>query len=213
MATVKQQSITDLAELIRFTLEPQSNSESLLDLTVIEQNIITVASAVRFERLKAIRLEMLQLYGRNDEFLETYSSTFTDVPILFSQSEDVFYSKLPAKPMKIGEANLGIYFVGFPKQQEKAFINSPNYSPSFYHLTKTREYWTDIGQGGRIYYKQKDYKDNSKVIVRMLADVEERPDTEPFIEKEFEKQVMDLVIQTVTNQRPPDKNNDSNPTP
>lgn len=210
--TVKQQSLYDFAEMIKYTIEGSyQNSESPIDIRTIEDLAATYGNQIRFNELKLRRQEIIALTGSSDEFIRTYSSTFRNLPILFDNEENEFYVNLPTQPMKFGERDLGVWFVSLMKDQRNPFVPTTNFSQAqkMFDLTKKRSYRVYDNQ--RIYLNQMDYKENTEVIVRMLVSSFDRPDDEPFIEDEFKASIIPQVIQLLLNQQPADLAIDNNP--
>lgn len=212
--TERQKSIRAFAEDMQRITNGSINSELIQDIRLIEQLAIRFGENIRYEELKRRRLESLQLNGGNsDEFIKSFSSTFKNVPILFDSAEDIYYSDLPAKPLKIAEKDAGVWWVSLMKEQKKAFIPAPNYSrlaENMFNMLGKRGYWTDGTT--RIYYHQRDYKKDTVVMVRMLVGLADKPETEAFIEKELEALIMPQVIQYLQNKPQTDLANDGNPT-
>lgn len=210
--TVKEKSIRAFAEDVQRILNGSINSELTLDIRLVEQLIIRFGENVRFEDLKRRRLESLQLNGNSDEYVKQFSSTFKNVPILFDEEQDIFYSDLPAKPLKIYEKDSGVSWVSLMKEQKRAFVPAPHFliNDDLFVMLKKRSYWID--GNSRIYYHQRDYKKDTVVMVRMLVGLADKPDTEPFIEKELEALILPQVVNYLQNRPPTDLANDGNPT-
>jgi hypothetical protein len=210
--TVKEKSLFDFAEMIKFTIEgSHQTSESDIDVRTIEDLAVKYGNAIRYRELEKRRLEILQRTGSTDEFLRTYSSTFRNIPILFDENENEFYANLPTQTMKFGERDSGVWFVSLMQDQRNPFVPTTNFLQADRLFIHTHKRSYRVYDSERIYLNQKDYQPNTELIVRMLVSGLDKPDNEPFIETELEAEIIPQVVQLILNKKAPDLAIDNNP--
>lgn len=136
------------------------------------------------------------------ELSNQYIKTYTNVPVVYNEEQDLYYSELPASPITLPN-NIGVYMISKMQSPNKPFSPIGIGELFLYSGLPTTQYSFD---NENVYYYNIEPEVKS---VKMLI-VASRPDE---IQDDDVHEIKEMVLKQlmITRNIPEDKANDSNP--
>lgn len=129
-----------------------------------------------------------------------FTTTYEDVPVLYSNSQALYYSDLPTIPISL-EHGLGIVEVAPMKDERSAFIPLAMGTAGLYKNLPSENLYNEVGyrqQGKRIYYKNllsgNCAVDFGVLIIMVASTLDLSMDDELPFPEDYYTQVRDSVI-------------------
>lgn len=143
-----------------------------------------------------------------------YIATFKDVPVLFDDSTDLSYAKLPAKYITMPH-DRGIHQVSLMKDQFNVFIPIRNGAMAVFKNSPAGRLEGKTGffpEGELIYFVKDISKTTDKLLVKLvIASVNDIASDTSFIPPNLEIPIIEKVLGIFRYEKPQDKQNNNNP--